>query len=427
MDKIVSLALAALLLIACGQSGKNDGKHASSPAPSTVSSAPSGKSVDPPKRSYITPKFFSGSKPSLKDYLSEPMVLEEVYNLGKIGFDNYDPKKTLGQARSKNYGKTGGGRSGDWIKDTLGQSESAIRASLENLSLPPTWSIKEINEVYKTAKIDNDRSPMPTFFLVQGVGINYLQDVPLGNNAIVQLASQFNYLESKNDSIADVSGYLGDRTQGPQGVIEALAATMLRDALVRNEKLAHALIDVLPAGADSYYKNGYLKLYEATTEQKAALKAKLDTEIGKVRILPQWVLCEPSGSVQLQVFSAAPSFQAASMPDIKDIDGQICSMLVSAQYEAIAKLAVIRAQVTGKPVPVHFTLVGQGAFANPPQVMAHAFKAVADVVKGHDIQVYIHAFGEDAKTKVLQAGKANKASYNLVQLAKNEFEQKTVE
>jgi hypothetical protein len=77
---------------------------------------------------------------------------------------------------------------------------------------------------------------------------------------------------------------------------------------------------------------------------------------------------------------------------------------VSAQYEALAKLAVIRSLKTNKIVNLHLTLVGQGVFNNPLSALATALKKVADILRIHDnVHVYIHAFRDSDVEKVRKA------------------------
>lgn len=89
------------------------------------------------------------------------------------------------------------------------------------------------------------------------------------------------------------------------------------------------------------------------------------------------------------------------MPKPNSWGAKICEIIVSAQYEALAKLAVIRSLENNTIVNLHLTLVGQGAFNNPLAVLQTSLRKVADVVKGHEnIHVYIHAFDEKDEAKI---------------------------
>ena len=345
-----------------------------------------------------------------------------ILELANIGIANYqkDPLKSQ-RAVAFNAHKTGGGRTGDWIRAALGETETDLITQFKNIAPPPTLTLAEINNDYKKALVKNPKDntlALPEFVMVKGMGINYLHDVPLGKNAIVQLASQFNYLESASTDKVPVSAYLGDHTQGPQGSIEALVASLHRYASEDSGKLTNALFDMLPKNHSSYYKNGYLEVFN-NTDQKALFE-HFQTNIDKLKILAQSAICEASGATQLQVFSAAPSYQGQAAPASGSYGEKICDLLVSTQYEAIAKLAVIRRVHTDELVNVHLRLVGQGAFNNPASVMKTSLQKVADVVYGHDkVRIYIHAFDNNDAAKVI--AQKDDAKFSLKQMTKNEF------
>lgn len=139
----------------------------------------------------------------------------------------------------------------------------------------------------------------------------------------------------------------------------------------------------------------------------------------KLRILPQWVECESSEARQLQVLTAAPSYQSYGVPT-NNIDEKLCEVLVAAQYEAIAKLAVIRQLQTKQPLNVHLTLVGQKSFKNPPEVMKSAFAKVAAVVKNYpNIRIFIHAYSPEAQNIVLD--NVTPDAFSLREMTKDEF------
>ena len=396
--------------------------------------------------------------------MSIPGTVSDLY---QRGMSKYQDTLVAGPGIGSDRYKDGrlqecGGRKATWIQDTFDKTEEQIILEFNDLPAPPTWTIDTINKTYAhvVARAQGKSSSKP-FTLVKGVSVNYLSDSILGQNCIVQLASQFNYLESPGTNITTVSAYRGDRTQGPQGSIEASATTLYRHAAVTTGKLRHALVNILnpelegiktlpnrpwgdgdeqqykseiariqranypktledrqiqsleevvalrrvkgiPVPSKTYYQNGYLQPHQFLDADKAEFLQSVKANIGALQILPQHAVCEATGAYQLQVFAAAPSFQGKySGPHIASVDGQICSELVAAQYEAIAKLAVIKSIL--KPdevVNLHLTLVGQGAFLNPSEVMTEAFKRVADVVKDYNVHVYIHGYDTIAQDKV---------------------------
>lgn len=352
----------------------------------------------------------------LLNHMTQIIIPEIVHNLAQMGHDNYTVEGSkIAAARdlARQNHQSGGGRetilsTNSWIEDTLNLSEEELIQHLKNVEAPHTWTIDDIDVVYKnlikTHRVGQAiNTPLPTFTMVKGMGVNYLHEVPLGKNAIVQLASQYNYLEATSNEIAPVLRWLIDYTQGPQGSIEAVAAALHRLACVMANTLPHALVDVLPENSEGYFSNGYLDIPAAS--DIPALAKYIETNIGKLRILPQWVLCEPSGSYQLQVLQASPAFKKYNMPIENSIQTDICNMLVGGAYESIAKLAVIRSiQTPGEPVNLHLTLVGQNAWNNPACVLNEAFKRVAKVVAAHpNVHVYIHGFCYGDQVKIESA------------------------
>ena len=60
------------------------------------------------------------------------------------------------------------------------------------------------------------------------------------------------------------------------------------------------------------------------------------------------------------------------VPQVTKTGEAICKMLVTAQYRAVAQIAAMRSVTTSESVSLHLTLVGQGAFNNPENVMKEA-------------------------------------------------------
>jgi hypothetical protein len=375
------------------------------------------------------PHIDSGKKPgeksdenSLHSYLTKPYSDSAVRRLALLGAARYlDPATGLMARRQGKPNKAGRGK--DWIKETFEQDENEIIQKLKNEPAPKTWTLEEIDHAYqneiKKHQPDSSRKKAQ-FILVKGVSINHLHEAPLSHDSFVQLASQFNFLESMGAYPTPVSEYLNDSTQGPQGSIEAAAAALLRTAAVEDDRLPNALSKVLPHDHDKYYKYGYLMLYELNEAELQLVYNHIKTNLQKLTILPQWVINEASGSRQIQVFSAAPSYQGSTTPAAESLGGKLCALLVAAQYEAIAKLAVMRSLLINGPVALHLTLVGQGAFHNPPEVMHEAFKNVAEIVKGYPhVHVYVH--GYNGRDQIIIRNQVDKNLIDLTEMDENVF------
>gem|GEM_PF-5621776 len=324
----------------------------------------------------------------LASYLKEAVIPDEVGALVRTG------RTSLSNARKfLHTGLVAGGRRDGWIEQTFGVAEDEIVQQLAKINPPKTNSVDDIAAEY--ALLRRGVSGRPTIRVVQGVSISDLPKISLSDGeCIVQLASQFNYLESPDDKVVPVSAYIHDLTQGPLGAVEYAAATLHRHAAVTAGKLDHMLVDVLPRdAAEGAYRNGYLRLGKLTKEQCDAMVASK----GKMRILAQWAQSEASDKTHLVVCSAAPSFQGGSSPAEGSHLAHVCEELVVAQYRALAQLAAIRSQKTGKRVRLHLTRVGQGVFRNPPSIEAAALRSVNETVKGYNVDVYIHAFSPGDK------------------------------
>uniref|UniRef100_A0A6C0CQB2 Uncharacterized protein n=1 Tax=viral metagenome TaxID=1070528 RepID=A0A6C0CQB2_9ZZZZ len=216
-------------------------------------------------------------------------------------------------------------------------------------------------------------------------------------NGILQVASQFNFLESMSPRYSPVIDYITDRTQGPRASLGSLAALLQRDQAFGQGHEPQTIFDSTLIGAD-IYEGGYLMPYRANENEKAlALYLKKNTK--KLRILAQWGLPDIGTEPMLQIFTAAPSYQN-TMIDITKYGASICETLVVNQYRAVAQIAVLRCIETRQRVPLHLTLVGQGAFRNPESVLQKAFAAVNTIVQAHDIDVYIHGYTDDDMLKI---------------------------
>jgi len=333
-------------------------------------------------------------------YLIDAPQSPRVKELVDSAWSRYSqPAHPLAKARAlaKSANQMGGGRGQNWIEQTFGLDETRLTEELRQQPAPPTWSMEEIDAAFAalTQKYPPDASPgQPTITSVKGVGVNYLSDHSgLVEGGFCQLASQYNYLESPGAHTVPVGQYLYDRTQGPQGAVETAAGALHRHAAVTSGALPHALSQVLPESNPSYYQDGYLEVFRMEPAELRTLSDAMKQNLPKFRVLVQPVTAEATHTNFFQVTSAAPSWQGQPAPRSDSLEGQMASMLVVPQYEAIAKLAVMRSLLTGKKTPVHLTLVGQGVFNNPPEVMTEAIGRVAAIVKGYgNVQVFVQSY-----------------------------------
>ncbi|MDR1906703.1 MAG: hypothetical protein LBQ03_00550 [Puniceicoccales bacterium] len=244
----------------------------------------------------------------------------------------------------------------------------------------------------------------PQVYVVLGLPVESLQHCGPAEGAIVQVASQFNGLESVNSEITPLWQWVSDRTQGPGACMQALTSTALRCAAQEQERLPDAILPLLESATVSgggqpilekypdLYQNGYLQLSQIRNQDDLEAFARyMEENAKKLRIQAQWVLCEEAWKAQLQVFCAAPSFQGINI-NWNDGDSRIKAYkrisiaLLRAQYEALARMA----RLSGRPL--HLTAVGMGAFNNPPEALNEALKVVLQVLENSEVPVYLHGY-----------------------------------
>ena len=332
--------------------------------------------------------------------------------------------------------------------------EAQLDKDVENGDLPvKEFFLKDINKEYSKYlnKSDNHVEFIIPPLNKYGKGIDaYCLHEYADNESIVQVASQFNCLESVSEDLSPVKNWVYDQTQGPRACLQSVAASKHREAASLQGKLPDSLKVFLEKCLvkDDFgqyipitfkypelYKNGYLRLNNICKEKRyknknfikrsmslflskktsdpiedlMILKNHIRNNTGEIKFLSQWIKCEGSGKTQLQVFCSAPSFQNVCINwnsnDIKtSLFKDICTDLVVMQYKAIAQAAAIRAEEQrGTPVSLHLTLVGQGAFNNPPEIIAKSIKTVRQQLLRKNVKVYLHGWNQEDCNKWQQA------------------------
>ena len=265
---------------------------------------------------------------------------------------------------------------------------------------------KEYNKLVKIHSSSN-----VNFIIVKGVNVLEIAKSKLAIDSIMQVASQFNFLESANTNYMDITKYIHDKTQGPLASIASLEALILCDNAVAKQKILgqqNGIFKDIPY----IYKNGYLMPWKIHNgKEKEKILEKMTKNIGKLEILAQKSKPELGNGISLtQVFSAAPSFQGYRRPLKNSLDDKFCMLLVPLQYACIAKLAAIQSIATGKIVNVHLTLIGQGVFKNRLEVMNLAMAEIYKYING--CNVYIHAFTDFDVSIAKQSLKNNNIFYS---------------
>ena len=295
------------------------------------------------------------------------------------------------------------------IIDKIKVYENNIAKAAKKLKSTTVHKIdKEYNKLIKISS-----NLYVNFIIVKGVNVLEIAKSKLAIDSIMQVASQFNFLESTNTNYMDITNYIYDKTQGPLSSIASLEALILRDNAVAKQKILGQQEGIFKDIPD-IYKNGYLMPWRIYDEkEKEKILQKITKNKGKLEILAQ--KSKPqlgNGILFTQVFTAAPSFQGYYTPIKNSLDDKFCMLLVPLQYACIAKLAAIQSVATGKRVNIHLTLVGQGFFKNREEVMNLAIAELYKYINGYNINVYIHAFKDFDITIAKQSLKNNKIYYS---------------
>jgi len=139
------------------------------------------------------------------------------------------------------------------IKDKIKVYEEKIIKAAKKLKSTTVDKIdKEYNKLVKMSS-----NYFVNFIIVKGVNVLEIAKSKLCIDSIMQVASQFNFLESINTNYMDITNYIYDKTQGPLSSIASLEALILRDNAVAKQKILgqqEGIFKDIP----NIYKNGYL-------------------------------------------------------------------------------------------------------------------------------------------------------------------------
>lgn len=347
---------------------------------------------------------------SLEEYIKTPKFSKEFAKVNEHIcrlFPNDDGKNSYGGASYDKQISSLRGQPGNeltyvekWLDDIVDKGDLPIQQ----------FTVKQIDDLKKSyPKLENGKCSIEDKVVDALYLYRYFPD-----ESIVQVASQFNALESPGNHFSPVMKWIYDFSQGPRASLQAVASAKHRESAYLKEKLPDMLKKLINEFetkenmkfSDYFYKEGYLQLF--VKDQKDNLKNFKDNlkkfseflkeNIGNLGFNAQWTLCGPQGKRQFQVFSAAPSFQGHPIDwdkdegqeknKIKEIYKEICETLVVAQYKAIAQVACIRSVLTGKKQTLVLTSVGQGFFGNPPSVLEKSKNVVKEEVEGYNIDVF---------------------------------------
>jgi hypothetical protein len=298
---------------------------------------------------------------------------------------------------------------------------SIALASFEDLSPHNLFatSLQEISNCYAALKRPSSATPnkvvifkhVDAFFFGKG-------NSKYTTNAIQQVASQFNFLESPGPYHADMKTYHLDKTQGPFASLGCPGALVARNSCYKNK--ADDLTQPFFAHFPQSYTKGYFEPSKIPARDLDDAVSHCKEHYGCLKMLAQKGV-SIFGPEIVQVFAAAPSFQSQhSRPSYNTAAGQICDVLVARQYAALGQLAAIQSIKLQARIPLHVTLVGQAAFKNPVEVMNSSFKALMSTIKDFNVDVYFHGWSDADVNTILTALKSTGTKHVKV-LEEKEF------
>lgn len=248
-------------------------------------------------------------------------------------------------------------------------------------------------------------------------------------NALFQVASQFNLLEMTGPNVTPENGvtlYGDDPTQGPACAIAAGAATIYRNyfAEVKGQsgQTVNRQIDCLSDlgaafgnGNNAYWtmRNGYAMctkdgLSNIANRLKTSSEAQIDALRARLRIGLHWdVQVTDAPAPYHYVSQAFCSALPVSYARISDGAWMAFATLVlEGAYEATLCATVLNAQRTSRNV-VYLTRLGGGAFGNDSAWIQTSIRRALDTVKDVGLDVRLVSYGPPSADLVYLADRYN--------------------
>ena len=251
-----------------------------------------------------------------------------------------------------------------------------------------------------------------------------LHSRPENQNALFQVASQFNLLEMVNPDRTPEQGvsiYENDRTQGPACALAALAGTVYRNYFIQLagqtgqsannqvntvDKLERQLKEKIGLEGDRLWSmsNGYVlidseMLGEIHTFLTRASEEQWDQLRSLVQIGLHWgvevtdIRLDSGRTERVQVSQAYCSAMPLSYnPYPAALWAPIATLILEATYEASLISAVLNKYQFGS-AKVLLTLVGGGVFGNPSSWILSALERAIRITQGYGLDIKIVCYG----------------------------------
>lgn len=263
------------------------------------------------------------------------------------------------------------------VKDIRDNPDSCPKPKMMRLNNLLTLELEEPKSVSKAVGL----------YLLEHCDAFKLASFDCMQGAIHQVASQFNNGESMGCYLTPPNLFKLDPTQGPAEQRTSGGAAMARFAhreccdcfgeLLLDPQIAQQFDELFD------YRFGYLTpKIDKEKECVEFLKQHVDKLLLNVERVA--IDGKPSQSV-IQVLNSGIAIGQYDLPgrngDASVFLSQMTDILLGAQYQAVAKVAILEAQQNpNKRIPVIFTMVGGGVFGNDKKMIAKAIsQAIAHI------------------------------------------------
>ena len=208
---------------------------------------------------------------------------------------------------------------------------------------------------------------------------------PENENALFQVASQFNLLEMmspENTPEQGITNYQYDRTQGPSCAMACPAGTLYRNyftkvnTLSKIEEMFDEKYWEMKNGYALFQTQGVYKLNDQILDNRKEMIENLqvgiqwNTEVGRTNRLVSQIYC-----------SAVPVSYNYKIP--KGSLKEFASLILEGTYEATFLAGILNP----KSNKVFLTLVGAGAFGNDKEWVIKAIKKNIEKYKNYDLDI----------------------------------------
>jgi hypothetical protein len=296
---------------------------------------------------------------------------------------------------------------GDTLLCLPANSDTTHRYQVGQLLMPTLANLRQ-----QTASLQLLRKPNR---IREWVGdVQQLHLDPNNQDAVFQVASQFNLLEMVSPFVTPLEGvarYAFDKTQGPACAIACAAGTIYRNYLVeidaergqtetRQLNMLDDLEQVINNPIHQYWQmqNGYLMpTQQGLDEIKALLNqaspAVFEVFKSKIKVGVQQdtqVTLGQANHCVTQVYCSA--LPIAYHPFISEDWTPFAQLVLDAAYEATFHVALQNAQRTGNPT-LYLTLLGGGAFGNPTDWILDAIAKSLALFENSGLDVVFVSYG----------------------------------